>query len=200
MSASTQLPPAAVILTHEVADFATWKSVFDGHEGARKAAGFLGHHINRHVDNPNLLSVYLAVSDVEKARAFAASDDLRQTMSAAGVTSVPTAVWVTPVAEAIVWDRELPAMLISHQVAQFDTWLEGYAAAAAVRTQGGIVGAAANQLIEEPNTALIYHQAESLDALKAFMANPGLKDAMQKAGVTSAPVVTFVTGGWAKRY
>lgn len=200
MSASTQLPPAAVILTHEVADFATWKSVFDGHEGARKAAGFLGHHINRHVDNPNLLSVYLAVSDVEKARAFAASDDLRQTMSAAGVTSVPTAVWVTPVAEAIVWDRELPAMLISHHVAQFDTWLEGYAAAAAVRTQGGIVGAAANQLIEEPNTVLIYHQAESLDALKAFMANPGLKDAMQKAGVTSAPVVTFVTGGWAKRY
>ena len=55
-------------------------------------------------------------------------------------------------------------------------------------------------MLEEPNTALVYHQAESLDALKAFLANPGLKDAMQRAGVTSAPEVTFVTGGWAKRY
>ncbi len=79
MSASTQRPSAALILTHEVADFGTWKSAFDGHEEARRAAGVLGHHINRHVDNPNLLSVYLAVSDVEPAKAFAASDDLRQT-------------------------------------------------------------------------------------------------------------------------
>lgn len=200
MSASTQGPSAAVIITHEVADFATWKSVFDGHEGARKAAGFLGHHINRHVDNPNRLSVYLAASDLEKARAFAASDDLRQTMSAAGVTSAPTVTWVKPVSEHIVWDRELPAMMISHQVAQFDAWLAGYAAAEAVRKHAGIVGAAANQVLEAPNTALVYHQAESHEALKAFMANPGLKDAMQKAGVTSAPEVTFVTGGWSRQY
>ena len=200
MSASTQRPSAALILTHEVADFGTWKSAFDGHEEARRAAGVLGHHINRHVDNPNLLSVYLAVSDVAKAKAFAASDDLRHTLSEAGIKGAPSAVWVKPVSEAIVWDRELPAMMISHQVAEFDTWLAGYAAAAVVRKQGGIIGAAANQLLEEPNTALVYHQAESLDALKAFLANPGLKDAMQKAGVTSAPEVTFVTGGWAKRY
>ncbi len=121
-------------------------------------------------------------------------------MRAAGTTGAPSAVWVKPVSEEIVWDRELPAMMISHQVAEFDTWLAGYAAADVVRKQGGIIGAAANQLLEEPNTALVYHQAESLDALKAFLANPGLKDAMQRAGVTSAPEVTFVTGGWAKRY
>lgn len=200
MSASTQQPAGAVIITHEVTNFDTWKAVFDGHEGARKAAGILGHHINRHVDNPNRLSIYLAVSDVAKAKAFAASSDLQQTMMAGGVTGAPTAVWVKPVVEAIVWDRELPAMMILHQVAAFDSWLAGYTAAAPVRQQGGIVGAAANQLLDQPNTALVYHQAESLDTLKAFMANPGLKDAMQKAGVTSAPEVTFVTGGWSKRY
>ena len=46
MSESNQLPPAAVIVTHQVADWATWKTLFDGHEDARKAAGILGHHIN----------------------------------------------------------------------------------------------------------------------------------------------------------
>lgn len=154
MNEAMQRPSAAVIITHEVADFDAWKTVFDGHEGARKAAGFLGHHINRHAENPNLLSVYLAASDVAKARAFTESADLRSTMSAAGIKGLPSLVWVKPVSEAIVWDRELPAAMIAHQVADFDAWLAVYAGASEIRKQGGIVGAAANQLLEDPQSAL----------------------------------------------
>lgn len=200
MSQQNHLPPAAVIITHDVSDWATWKAAFDRHEGARKAAGFLGHHINRGLEQPNRISVYLAASDLSKARAFAASPDLKSVMQAAGIIGAPTAVWVKPVVEQIVWDREVPGMIVSHTVANFDAWLAGYAAAAPVQQQGGIIGHAANQSIDEPNLAVVYHQAESHDALKRFLANPGLKEAMQKAGVTSAPQVTFVTGGWAKRY
>ena len=87
MSELNHLPPAAAIVTHEVADFATWKTQFDGHEPARKAAGILGHHINRGLENPNTITVYLAVSDVDKAKAFFASSDIRTVMTAAGVKS-----------------------------------------------------------------------------------------------------------------
>ncbi|MFN7985496.1 MAG: hypothetical protein U0Q11_26955 [Vicinamibacterales bacterium] len=200
MSDATQLPPAAVIVTHEVADWATWKTEFDKHEGARKAAGILGHHINRGLEHPNTLSVYLAVSDLAQAQAFTASPDLQGVMTAAGVKSMPTAVWVKPLTERIVWDREMPAVMISHTVANLDTWLAGYTAAAAIQEQAGIAGQAANQSLDDPHTVIVYHQAESHDRLKAFLAHPALKDAMQKAGVTSEPQVTFVTGGWAKRY
>ncbi len=140
MSDATQLPPAAVIVTHEVADWSTWKTEFDKHEGARKAAGILGHHINRGLDHPNTLSVYLAVSDLARAQAFTASPDLQGVMAAAGVKSVPTAVWVKPLTEHIVWDREMPAAMISHTVANLDTWLAGYTAAAAIQEQAGIAG------------------------------------------------------------
>jgi quinol monooxygenase YgiN len=200
MSDQSHLPPAAVIITHDVSDWATWKAEFDRHEGARKAAGFLGHHINRGLDNPNRISVYLAASDVSKAKAFSASPDLKQVMQAAGVIGAPSATWVKPVAEHIIWDRELPAMILSHTVANFDAWLVGYKAAAPVQAQGGIIGHAANQSLDDPSVAVVYHQAESHDTLKQFMANPSLKDVMQKAGVTSAPQVSFVTGGFAKRY
>jgi hypothetical protein len=64
------LPPAAVIVRHPVADFDTWKVGFDDHENARRAAGILGHHINRGRDDPNDVSIYLAVADVEQARAL----------------------------------------------------------------------------------------------------------------------------------
>lgn len=48
--------------------------------------------------------------------------------------------------------------------------------------------------------AIVYHQAESFDTLRAFLADDALKAKMQEAGVTSAPEVTFVTGGQGKRY
>ena len=69
-----------------------------------------------------------------------------------------------------------------------------------LQQQGGITGQAANQSLDDPHTVVVYHQAASHDTLKAFIAHPALKDAMTKAGVTSAPQVTFVTSGWAKRY
>jgi quinol monooxygenase YgiN len=194
------LPPAAVMVQHPVADFERWKAGFDEHEPARRAAGILGHHINRGEDDPNSLGIYMAVSDVDRAKEFAGSDDLKATMQAVGVTGPPSFIWMTPVREAIVWDRELPAMVVSHSVADFDRWLEGYDGAAEVRDAAGIVGHAANRSLDDPSLAVVYHQAESFDALRSFLAQPALQAAMKAAGVTSEPDVTFHTGGWAKMY
>ncbi len=48
--------------------------------------------------------------------------------------------------------------------------------------------------------AVVYHQAESFDTLREFLAMPELRAAMDAAGVTSEPDVSFHTGGWGKRY
>jgi quinol monooxygenase YgiN len=200
MSEAQPLPPAAVVVRHQVADFDTWKVAFDGHENARREAGCLGHHINRAKDDPNLVTVYLAVEDVERAKAFAASDDVKQAMEEAGVTSAPELTWATPVREAVVWDRELPAILISHQVADFDSWLAGYNAADDFRQARGIIGHAANRSLDDPSVAMVYHQAESFDTLRAFLEDDELAAAMKGAGVISEPEVSFHTGGWAKFY
>jgi hypothetical protein len=194
------LPPAAVVVRSRVADFDTWLTAFDSHEDARRAAGILGHHINRAEEDPNDVSIYMAVSDLDKAKAFSASDDLRERMQAAGVVSAPEITYMTPVREAIVWDRELPAFMLRHSVADFDRWLEGYDAAADLQAANGIVGQAANRSLDDPAVAIVYHQAESFDTLRAFLANDELKTKMQEAGVISAPNVQFVTGGWAKQY
>jgi hypothetical protein len=200
MTTSNPLPTAAVVLTHEVADWGRWKAAFDADQGNRKAAGILGHHINRAQDNPNMVSIYLAVSDVNKAKAFATSPALHRGMTDAGVIGAPVVKWMTPVEENLVWDRELPAVMVSHTVADFDTWFAGYQAATAIRGAGGIIGHAANRSLENPNLMVVYHQAESFGALKAFTQSADLKAAMQKAGVTGAPTFNYVTGGWAGRY
>ena len=198
--AAQSLPPAAVVIRHQVADFDAWKAAFDKHEDARREAGCLGHHINRAQNDPNLVTLYLAVEDVERAKAFAASDDVKKVMEEAGVTSAPEFTWTTPVREAVVWDRELPAMIVSHQVADFDTWLTAYNAADDLRQAKGIIGHAANRSLDDPSVALVYHQAESFDTLRAFVEDDEVRAAMKEAGVISEPEVSYHTGGWAKFY
>jgi hypothetical protein len=194
------LPPAAVLNTFRVADFDAWKAVFDRGEAMRRAAGMVGHHINRSEDDPNRITVYLAVQDLTKATAFSKSEPLQRDMREAGVLGAPEQQWVTPVRESIVWDRALPAFMLHHHVRNFDRWLEGYDRAAALQRAKGIVGQAANRSNDDPTMAIVYHQAESFDTLRAFLADAELRDAMSAAGVTSEPTVGFYTGGWAKRY
>lgn len=194
------VPPIAVLIRHTCADFDRWKAAFDADLPNRKAAGMVGHHINRGRDNPNDLTVYIAATDLGRAQAFATSPALKATMEKAGIISAPEVTWMQPVSENIVWDRNLPAMMVDHTVADFAAWQVGYAKADEIRRAGGIVGHAVNRGLDNPNRVIVYHQAETADAIAAFAANPGLKAAMQAAGVTGAPTFTFVTGGWAARY
>ncbi|MEE8330555.1 MAG: hypothetical protein V3R84_02195 [Acidimicrobiia bacterium] len=196
------LAPAAVVIQYPVGDFDHWKGTFDAHEADRIEAGFLGHHINRAESDPNSLAVFLAVGDVDKAKAYATSDKVKALMQEAGVMGQAEVTWVTPVAEDVVWDRELPAVMVIHTVADFDAWLAGYLSPEAdeMRKSAGIIGHAANQGVENPLLALVYHQAESFDAVRALTSSDELRHVMKDAGVTSEPEFSYHTGGWGKFY
>ena len=200
MTDATQLPPAALVISYQIADFDTWKAVFDDNRQGRIDHGFAGHHVNRGEDDPNDLTIYLAVGDVDSARAYARSDELKSLMQDAGITSPPDQLWLTPLREEIVWDRELPAMMISHHVEDVVDWLEAYDAAGDLQRSGGIIGHAANQSMDDPSLIVVYHQAETFDALRSFLRSDDLKATMKEAGVTSEPEITFHTGGFGTRY
>lgn len=74
---------------HEVQDYAAWKQAFDEHAPMRREMGSKGGYILRNADDPNELIVMMEVEDLDKARAFAASDELRQAMERAGVADQP---------------------------------------------------------------------------------------------------------------
>jgi hypothetical protein len=184
----------------QVEDFDTWKRNFDESEQIRIDYGYTGHHINQAEDDPNTLAVYLGVGNLSKAKEYVTSDVLRERMQAAGVVGAPEVMWVKPLRENVVWDRTLPAMIISHRVEDADAWLTAYDEATELQKTHGIVGHAANQSLDDPSLIIVYHQAESFEALRDFMALDELRMKMKEAGVTSAPEVTYQLGGWAKQY
>jgi heme-degrading monooxygenase HmoA len=78
-----------MLIRHKVADFAKWKPVYDAHASAREKAGLKEIHLLRNLDNPNEVILLFSVEDIDKAKAFAASDDLRAAMQRAGVSDKP---------------------------------------------------------------------------------------------------------------
>ena len=83
---------ASMFMKHRVADYAKWKAVFDEHETTRRAGGVMAHSVQRQPDDPNVVIVALRVSDMNKAKQFAGSDDLKEAMARAGVQGTPE-IW-----------------------------------------------------------------------------------------------------------
>jgi hypothetical protein len=186
----SNLPPLAVLVTHTVGNFDLWKHAFDGHQAARKAAGVLGHHINFGADNS--VSVYLPATDRAALAAFMSSPDLKATMKDAGIVGAPQVTWMKPMEDSHIGDRALASMLVTHPVASYSAWKKIYDSVDALRRDAGIVGAAVNQGLDDENQIVVYHQAETEDALVRFSQSAELKAAMQAGGVTAPPQIRFL--------
>lgn len=77
---------------HAIADFDTWKQVYDAFDEERRGLGVRGHAVFRAVDDPNDVTAWHDFESLEEAQAFAGSDRLREVMASAGVQGEPS-IW-----------------------------------------------------------------------------------------------------------
>ncbi len=79
-----------LLVRQKVTDYEQWKLAFDTHGLTRQANGSRGGQLFRNASDPNELVVLLEWHDLEKARQFAQSEELREVMQRAGVVDHPT--------------------------------------------------------------------------------------------------------------
>jgi hypothetical protein len=84
---------SSVFIRHRVADFDAWKAAFDEHGTARREHGLADTSLLRDEDDANMVTIVMSTDDTARAREFLGSDDLRETMKGAGVTSAPE-LWI----------------------------------------------------------------------------------------------------------
>jgi hypothetical protein len=77
-----------------VADYETWRKVYDQFYGERVAMGAMGAAAFQSVDDPNDGTVWHDFETAEVARAFVSSDALRNVMQRAGVQG-EAQIWFT---------------------------------------------------------------------------------------------------------
>lgn len=80
---------AYLLIRHKVKDFSKWKPVFDEHGSMREKSGSKGGYLFRNADNPEELVIIFKWNEMEKARQFANSEDLKKAMKRAGVADEP---------------------------------------------------------------------------------------------------------------
>ena len=78
-----------LVVQHRVADFDSWKPVFDDHEAARVAAGAKRHWIFTDADDRNDVVVVIEYDTRAQAEALLAAPSLREAMAKAGVVGEP---------------------------------------------------------------------------------------------------------------
>lgn len=85
-------------ISHKVKDFDTWLKAYDA-EGTetRSSNGLIERAIARNIDDPNLIHLTFAVSDMAKAKARLKDPALKKIMTEAGVISEPIFEFYTSV-------------------------------------------------------------------------------------------------------
>jgi len=78
-----------MLVRHKVEDFSAWKRGYDAHRPKRVKAGLAEKYILQGTDHPDEVTVLFQADDLDRAKAFANSADLRQTMANAGVSNKP---------------------------------------------------------------------------------------------------------------
>jgi hypothetical protein len=81
-----------MFVRHPVKDFAVWKKAYDDFDAERISLGVIGQAVFQDVDDSNDVTAWHDFTSIDVARAFAASERLRDVMSQAGVAGEPV-VW-----------------------------------------------------------------------------------------------------------
>jgi hypothetical protein len=78
-----------MLIRHKVRDYPQWKQGYDAHLPKRHEAGLSEKYLLHNQQEPNEVIALFEAADLEKARAFAASNDLRDAMQRVGVIDKP---------------------------------------------------------------------------------------------------------------
>ena len=81
-------------------------------------------------------------------------------------------------------------------VADYEAWRRVYDQFYGDRFAMGVLGAAAFQLVDDPNDVTIWHDFETAEVARDFVSSDALRDVMQRAGVQGEPEFWFTTESW----
>src|SRR5450432_2746671 len=153
----TPLPTFGAAVIFKVRNYAAWKGAFDADLDARKAAGFVAQGITRDVNDAQRIMVWLAVSDIAKAKAFFADKFLLEKMKESGVEGKPEIhLWSNVEARMEPGQRDLSAALVIARVKDVASFKPAFEATEQARSAAGIAGYSLSQDVDDKRTAYLY--------------------------------------------
>ena len=82
-------------------------------------------------------------------------------------------------------------IIVQHKVRDYDTWKPVFDEHEATRRRYGATGHELYRGVDDPNELTIVNHFPSKEQAEAFAADPSLKEAMERGGVTGEPRLTW---------
>jgi quinol monooxygenase YgiN len=194
--AAAPVPMFGAMLLYRVSKHDAFDQAFDLQLADRKQAGIVAQGVMRGVDEPALVAVWLAVTDVARAKAFFANRALQDRIKSTGLLGKrELRLWSNVDVKMEPGKRNLVAALIAVRVNSFAAFKRAFDAKAAERAAAGVVGYSLSQDVDDEQIAYLYVQSDDRARLKAFVAAKETKQLWKDAGVKGAPAITLVQEG-----
>ena len=175
-----------MVLRQEVADYSTWRKMYDGMQGTQRPMEVVKSTVYQSVDNPNEVTVVRDFVTSDAAKAYFASYTIRNAIQGGGGKSPPR-VWITTQAPGASGHEDKVRLFMHHAVADYAAWRKSYDGFVPKMRKMGVSGQGVLTMEESRNDVIVYHDFGSDAKAKAFVASPALKSAMQGAGVKGEP-------------
>lgn len=196
-AAKTEAPPSVpakpanvMLVWHKVANYEKFLTGYEAHDSMRLASGIHNYIIGREVDNPNMILVATRMDDITKAKAFAASADLKTAMQKVGVVGAPSITFL----DVQMNDTSVTAtsrVMIMHKVKDYDAWKKEFDTHKQNRMDAGLEDRALGYSFDDKNSVVIVCGITDMKKAKDFMNSKDLKDKMEAAGVVGPPTIHF---------
>ena len=185
-------PYKIIIIQHTVKDYAKWKAGYLAHDSMRLAYGISQYRLGRGMIDSNMVVVVDKITDVAKAKEFAASPNLKDAMAKSGVTGKPTVSYVDVLRHDDSKVDQKDRVMVTHKVKDYAAWLKVYdAEGKAKRAEYGMVDRSLGRDLDDSNTVHLVFVITDMAKAKARMASEDLKKLMTDGGVTGPPQITF---------
>lgn len=186
-------PSSIMIIRHKVADYAKWITGYESHDSFRLASGLHNYVIARGTEDSNMLLVAVKMDDVAKAKAFAASPDLKAKMKEVGVTGTPVIDFLESVLNDTTAIQATVRVMIRHKVKDWDAWKKEFDAHKQVRIDAGLTDRAVGYAVDDNHLVTIVCAVNDMKKAQDFMKSKDLKDKMAAAGVEGPPTIFYYT-------
>ncbi len=186
---TSEAPSTAMGATAKIADWDTWLAAYNEGVPQEVQMGIL-----RSADDPNTVFVFQATEDHATAKERFASEETQADIAESGATDVEFYYYDLVRLSDATPDTD-QRFLVSHEVQDFDTWLEAFDSDESNRNDAGMTFVGMARDADNANVVYIMFAASDRDAVDAMVASEEMKQVMQDAGVIGEP-----TFGWWTAY
>jgi hypothetical protein len=181
-------PQNMLVITHKVSNFEKWLAVYDGHDSIRLANGIHSYVVGRGLQDSNMVFVATKADDMEKAKAFSKSPDLKKAMQKSGVVGTPSISYITTT-----WQdtATLSGSMLRSQttfgVKDWAAWEKNFIDGKSERNTNGIIDRAYGHDADDNNKVFLVTAVTDTAKAFAYYKSDELKKRREAGGVTGEP-------------